>query len=257
MKSRVLSFTLTAAVTLLGGCSSKSLADDENAGGSGNTAGTNNSGGTANSGCSAALKQTLSLVDEVSTASVIVLEQNGSEQTLYVDGSVGGIEGQDTHPWIYVSLATGQAVPETDVTAFSSTAWDLAFKRSVIRTNSGDSGPGHGGAIRIALPWDKVDTTTLGSKSVPPELWFDPGCKIRLDATNNIITTFSDWSQYDETNHVVSPAPDVVYITAAADGSLYKVALLDYYSKPTGAHGIETGVKNDSGHYKLRVAPLP
>lgn len=66
----------------------------------------------------------------------------------------------------------------------------------------------------------------------------------------NLITTFSGWSEYDEANHVLSAAPDVVFVTAAADGSLYKVALLDYYSTSTGAHG------SVAGRYKVRVAPL-
>ena len=251
--------TFTCALAFLLGCSSKALTDDddESTGGSGNTAGSKSTGGTPNSGCSAVLRQTLSLVDQVSTAKVVIIDHGAAEQTLYIDASVGGIEGQETHPWIYVALGSGQAVTETDLTAFDSTAWDLALKRSVIRTNSGDSGPGSGGAIRIGLPWDQVDAGTLGNKSLPTELWFDAGCKIKLDATNNLITTFSGWSEYDETNHVVSAAPDVVYITAAADGSLYKVAVLDYYSTPTGAHGIETGPNNNSAHYKLRIAPLP
>jgi hypothetical protein len=256
MRGTLETLTITAALSLLVGCASKALTDDENAGGS-SAGGSKNTGGTTSSGCSSVLRQSLSLVDQASTAPVSVLDQSGSELTLYIDASVGGVAGQETHPWVYVKLATGAAVAETDLTAFTSKAWDLAFKRSVIRTNSGDSGPGNGGAIRIALPWDAVDRSTLGDKSLPVELWFEAECKIKLDATNNLITTFSDWSEYNQTSHVLSPAPDVVYITAGADGTLYKVAVLDYYSKPNGAHGIETGVNSDSGRYKLRVAPLP
>lgn len=243
-----------ACLALSAGCSSTPLGNDASAAGAGGSS--HDDGGHGGSvsptlrPCSGALRQSLSLVDEVSTASVKLLSETGDERVLYVDASVGGIEGQDTHPWVYLSLATGKAVPLTDLQAFDSTAWDLALKRAVLRTNGGDGGPGNGGAIRIALPWDKIDSSTLGNKALPIEEWFDDQCNIVKDATNNLVTTFSDWSQYDEATHVLSPA-DAVYITAAADGSLYKVAILDYYATPTGAHGTV------AGRYQVRVAPLP
>jgi len=191
------------------------------------------------------------LVDEVSTGTISIISDTGADRTLYIDAAAGGINGQDNNPWIYLSLATGQAVAVTDIDALSSTAWDLAFKRFVVRTNSGDSGPGQGGAIRIALAWDKVDAATLGKQMLlPTETWFDADCNLNVDVNMELITTFSGWSQYDEALHVLNATPDVVYITAGGDGSLYKVAILDYYSTATGAHGTA------SGHYKVRVAPL-
>jgi hypothetical protein len=127
----------------------------------------------------------------------------------------------------------------------------LALKRSVLRTNGGDSGPGQGGAVRVALPWSEVNQATLGGRSIPAESFFDQDCQLVLDASQNLITTFSGWSEYDEAAHVLSAAPDVVFITAGADGATYKVAVLDYYATPTGGHGTV------SGRYLLRTAPLP
>jgi HmuY protein len=249
MRQKLVSIVLVGVIVGPLACSSEPVNDgDGNQGGSGASAGASD---PTPSACSAALRQQLSLVDEVSTAAVTTLAGDTTDRTLYIDASVGGLNGQDTHPWVYVTLADGQAVAVTDLAALRSTAWDLAFKRSVVRTNGGDSGPGLGGAIRIALPWDEVDRTTLGTKMLPRESWFDADCMLGLDASMNLITTFSGWSEYDEAHHVVSAAPDVVFITAAADGSLYKVAILDYFSTPSGAHGTV------SGRYKVRVAPLP
>jgi len=247
---KLLSCALVAALV---SCSSEPVEDDEAMGGG---SGSTSTGGTDSvdptpSACSAALKQSLSLVDEVSTAAVSVLSENGDDRVLYVDASLGGLNEQDSQPWVYVKLATGEGIAVTDLAALTSKGWDLAFKRSVVRTNSGDSGPGLGGAIRIALPWDAVDSSTLGNKALPIESWFDADCMLERDASQNIITTFSGWSAYDEAEHVLSAAPDVVFITGAADGSLFKVSLLDYYSTPTGTHG------SVSGRYKVRVAPLP
>jgi hypothetical protein len=251
---KLLSLGFSGVFAALVSCSSEPIDDAApNGGASGSSSTTGGTGGVdpTPSACSAALRQSLSLVDEVSTAAVSVLSETGEDRTLYVDASVGGIDGQDTNPWVYIKLATGERVAVTDLEALTSKAWDLAFKRSVVRTNGGDSGPGEGGAIRIALPWDDVDTSTLGNKVLPTESWFDAECMLELDASQNLITTFSGWSEYDEAEHVLSAAPDVVFITAAADGLLYKVSVLDYYSTPTGTHG------SVSGRYKVRTAPLP
>jgi hypothetical protein len=241
-----LALALFAIASSLAACSSEPLTGDTTGGGS-------NAGGKQSMEprpCSGALKQSLSLVDEVSTATVATLDEVGSERTLYVDASAGGIDGQDQHPWVYLSLATGKAVAVSDLDALSQTSWDLAFKRFLVRTNSGDSGPGQGGAIRIALPWDQVESATLGSKAVPVEEWFDADCMLQVDmATMELITTFSGWSEYDDVNHVLSAA-DVVFIVKSAAGELYKLQILDYYSTPTGSRG------NIAGRYKLRVAPL-
>jgi heme-binding HmuY-like protein len=252
LRMKLLFVTLLGLLLGLVGCSSKPVDGEEDGSPGGRGAG---SAGAASvdpnpSMCSAALRQQLSLVDEVSTAAITTLSGDASDRTLYIDASVGGLDGQDTHPWIYIALSSGAAVAVTDLQALRSNDWDLALKRSVVRTNGGDSGPGHGGAIRIALPWDEVDRATLGQKTLPTEHWFDSDCMLELDASMNLVTTFSGWSEYDETDHVLSAAPNVVFITAAADGTLYKVAILDYYSTPAGAHGTV------SGRYKVRVAPL-
>jgi hypothetical protein len=247
---RVLGFLAIAALGAVSGCASKSLDADTTGGGSGNTGG----GAHQDSGCNAARRQELSLVDEVSTAQVSILSESAGERTLYVDASVGGLGAAEKNPWVYLSLKTGMAVAVTDLEALDSTAWDLGFKRTMIRTNGGDSGPGSGGAIRIGLAWDKVSRTTLGNAKLPIEVWFDDMCMIGMDmkdATGNLVTTYSAWSEYDEANHVVSAAPDVVFITAGGDGTLYKVQIEDYYSTPSGQHGTV------AGRYKLRTAALP
>jgi hypothetical protein len=208
-------------------------------------------GAAATNPCSGALRQSLSLVDAVSTATVTLLSDNGSELVVYVDASVGGINGQDDFPWVYISLATGAGVAVGDIDALDSLDWDLALKRNIIRTNGGDSGPGQGGALRVALAWEDVDASTLGTRPVPVEDWFDDECNLTLSAdANELITTYSGWSQYDLQTHVLTPV-DVVYLTQGADGSLYKVAILDYYSNPNGTQG------NTAGRYQLRIAPLP
>jgi hypothetical protein len=138
----------------------------------------------------------------------------------------------------------------TDLDALKSTAWDLALKRFVVRTNGGDSGPGQGGALRVALAWDSVDGSTQGNRVLPTESWFDADCNLTTGDQGELITTFTGWSEYDLATHTLAPA-DAVFLTGGGDGARYKVAVLDYYSNPDGTHG------RLDGHYKLRVAALP
>ncbi len=241
-----------ASLSLALGCASEPIGDEPASGGSAgksSTSGNSGSGGNSTSMCSAALRQAVSLVDEVATTTVAVLDSTGDERVVYVDATAP--EGVDQSPWVYLSLSTGDKVELTDLEALDSRDWDLGFKRASIRTNSGDSGPGQGGAIRVALPWDSVDASTLGEdQEVPPEDWFDDDCNLQEEAVTGVATRFSGWDEYDSVSHVLTPA-DAVYLTRGADGLLYKVAILDYYSNPDGSTG------RIAARYRLRVAPLP
>jgi hypothetical protein len=252
MRLFLLAACVTCATLALASCESAPVGED----GQG-SAGDSNEGsaGSPNvlpmpGACSGALRQALGLVDEVSQAAVVLLSQAGGELELYVDATAGGIGGQDDFPWVYVSLSSGGAVAISDLDALKSTAWDLALKRFVLRSNGGDSGPGQGGALRVALPWDSVDASTQGNRVLPIESWFDADCELATDAQGELITTFTGWSEYDPASHVLAPA-DAVYLTSGGDGARYKVAVLDYYSNPDGTHG------RTAGRYKLRVAALP
>lgn len=237
---------------LLWGCSSSAIGDgapsDDGSAGAGGDGGASFDTPPPRP-CSGALKQSLGLVDEVSGGAVTTVSENGDERVIYVDATAGGIEGQDQHAWVYISLQSGEAVALTDLEALKSKGWDLAFKRFLVRTNSGDSGPGDGGAIRIALDWDEVDASTLGAKQLPVEQWFDDDCMLGVDETDQLITSFTGWSEYDESTHVLNAAK-VTYVVAGADGTLYKLAILDYYGTPAGKHGTV------AGHYLVRIAPL-
>jgi hypothetical protein len=247
LRSELVGFSLISGLAL--GCGSDPLDDSADNGGSG-SGGTSGTPAVYMGMCSAALRQTLGLVDTRSTADVQVLQSNGSDLTIYVDASVGGLDMQDSNPWVYVALAMGTRVELSDLEALESADWDIAFKRSVLRNNSGDSGPGQGGALRIALPWDSVSLATLGDRTLPSESWFDADCNLTMDASGAPVTSFSGWSEYNQATHVLTPAPDVTYLVKGGSGLLYKVAVLDYYSTPSGTTGTV------AGRYLIRAAPL-
>jgi hypothetical protein len=209
------------------------------------------SGGNVGTMCSAALRQALSLVERASLAQVRVLSQGDDEMLIYVDATTGGIERQQTEPWVYLSLATGERVALTDFEALESKSWDLAFKRAVLRTNSGDSGPGLGGAIGVQSSWAGLDLSRAQTLDLQSESWFDSECNLLTDAAGGVMTTFSAWNVYDEATHTLAPAPGVLYALRGGEGKLYKLQILDYYSNADGTTGAR-----DGGNYRFRVAPL-
>jgi len=245
---------LSVALGALCACESQSLDGDGSggaAGASSHTGGAAVGGAGSGSSCSAALRQALVLVDQVTPGEVTLLSRTNGELVVYVDASTGGIGGQDVQPWVYVSLRSGGRVDLTDLEALESTAWDLAFKRSTVRTNSGDSGPGAGGALPVTRAWSALNRDFAAGLALSVERWFDADCTLITDATGAVSTSFAAWSIYDEATHRLAPAPATAFVVRGGDGALYKLTILDYYSKSDGTTGA-----SDGGHYKLRVAPL-
>lgn len=154
------------------------------------------------------------------------------------------------NPWIYLDLKQGKRVDVTDPASFGSTAWDLAIKRPLLRTNSGDGGPGQGGAVLLdGKAFDAVTAADAASATIAVETWFDAQCNLSTDPAGAIATTFAGWYDYDTATNKLSPHPGV-FIVRGGDGSLYKVAILDYYANPDGTSGMA------GGRYQLQVGPL-
>jgi hypothetical protein len=201
--------------------------------------------------CTAAVEQLLGPIDKVSTGTVSVLSDSGGVKTLYIDASAGGISTMDTHPRIYVSLASGTSVAVTDKTARTSKDWDLALKRPVLFTNDGDGGPGAGGSLSIAKAFEQVTAADAAGQTLNTEAFVDDTCNAMTDPTGAVLTTMSDWYDYDPASNMVTPKPSTTWIIRGANGTaLYKLAIDDYYATSTGMTG-STG-----GHYKVRVATL-
>lgn len=72
------------------------------------------------------------------------------------------VDASDYAKWVYFSLEKGEIVQLTNEEAKTSLDWDLAFHRYDIRTNSGKSGQGQGGAARTTL-------TDIKAKATMPE----------------------------------------------------------------------------------------
>lgn len=241
------------ALAVLPACSSTTVttspgassgAPETDAGAEGDAAG---SGGTQ---CTAARDQLLVPVAKVSTGEVKVVSEQGGVATIYVDASAGGFDQARKNPRAYIRLA-GSRVEVTDKDAPTSGDWDLALKRQVIFTNSGDAGKGRGGGAMIAKDFDEVTAADADSAKIEAESFFDAECNAKTDEIEDPQTTFTGWYDYDPSTMKASARKGVSFIVKGAAGARYKVGIVSYTGKPDG-----TTTSPSTGFYLLKVAAL-
>ena len=209
------------------------------------------SGGNPNQ-CTAACKDLLLPIDKTSTGQVKVISETGGTKTVYIDATAGGFNNAVKNPRIYVDLTELKRVDKTDVAAPESTDWDLSLKRVVLFTNGGDAGIGVGGAAIVSKAFDAVTAADADAATIKTEKFFDDECKAQKDRTDAVLTTFSDWYDYDDTTRIPSPKANTTYIVKGAKGKRWKVAIKAYDANADG-----TLTNNVStGGYLLLVADL-
>lgn len=107
-----------------------------------------------------------------------------------------GYSTQVTNDWLYFNLRTGEIFnlegPNKDITEgeqYSRTDWDLAFCGYVLRTNSGTSGIGQGGAIDLG--YGGYENWTSVSQLPSDVEWV-------VDDDQSVYVTMSenDWNKY-------------------------------------------------------------
>lgn len=201
-----------------------------------------------NSQCTAARQQALTPIASVSTGNVSVVGSSTDPLEIYVDATAGGINAAATHPRTYIKLdGTKAAINDND--AFSSTGWDLALKRTDIYTNSGDAGPGQGGAVAVEKDFDAV--TSADAQHLAPEQFFDSSCAEIKDEAGFLNTTFEGWYDYDTTTNIPSAKPGLTFVVKSAAGDLYKLQIVS--NTGTAAGGTNATA---TANYLLKVKKL-
>ena len=198
--------------------------------------------------CSKARDDLLLPIDKVSTGAVSVVSESGGVKTIYVDATGGGFGASAKSPRVYVDLAAGARVDVTDKTAPMSADWDLALRRAVLWTNSGDAGVGIGGAVQVQKAFASV--TAADASGVQKESFFDDNCKAKTDPTGAPATTFQDWYEYDQATNMITGPKAVTYVVVGGTGKKYKVAIKAYDGAPDGGKGTA------SGSFILQVSAL-
>ena len=117
----------------------------------------------------------------------------------------------------FFSLERNETVPSTDS---NSLRWDLGFRGTTLITNSGNSGPGKGGAFVYVGLFDDL-------KAVPADSVF----RVDNAPSNLAIPNGSGraWYVYNPQANLVTAIPGRVLMLRTASGRFAKVEILNYY----------------------------
>jgi hypothetical protein len=185
---------------------------------------------------------------KVSTGAVSTTDLAGGVKETQVDATAGGVSEAIKNPYVYISLKDGSKVAIDDFAARKDSTWDLALRRTIIRVNGGDSGPGKGAvAVLAGKTLDQV-TAIPASSSFLTDDFIDDNCVIQYNDAQYIKTAFGGqsgrWYDFDTTNMKVQVRPDT-YVIRTASGDHVKLVIKAYYD-----------TAGEGGHFTLDWSPL-
>ncbi len=133
------------------------------------------------------------------------------------------VDASDPEAWVYLDLLAGEEVEISDPA--NDDSWDLAAWGAMLRTNSGASGPGLGGAYKAEqtvtfenlTSTDTIGFTTDQNMPIPGP----PGA-----GNENGNPVLSAWWIYDPINHTLSSARDT-FVVRTANGQYVKLRIED------------------------------
>jgi hypothetical protein len=190
------------------------------------------------------------LVDDIAIGSVET-EAADASSVVTIDAAAGGSAESRNNAFVYLDLNTGEMVRLTDLESLIDTEWQLAFRRTNLRLNSGDSGPGTWEMTKVSETTFDAVTTLPDDANWQTDVTFESDCDVIFDPINNPFTAInylnignesgsSSWYFYGGEAGVSPVEGDVYIIRDSAGDTAYKFV-------------IESWV---SGVYTLRYAPI-
>lgn len=153
--------------------------------------------------------------DASNVATTVVTVNDLPADTIIGMGSNGQPFGSGR--FTFFSLERNEVVPAADS---NSQRWDLGFRGTTIITNSGNSGPGKGGAFVFVGLFDDL-------RSVPADSVF----RVDNAPSNLAIPNGSGraWYVYNPQANLVTAIPGRVLVIRTASGRFAKLEILNYY----------------------------
>jgi len=161
--------------------------------------------------------------------------------------------------WVYYSFDNHSIVsidnPE------NSLDWDLAFQRKHVRTNSGLSGPGYGGAIVDSLDtqdaepytwieqWEELnDFSNYNEADWLPDTvlydFYDLTTHTFIEGIKN--PALNAWGWFDD-SYVLNPTNYIMFVKTSDGEKIVKIWFYDYYSNGSGGNvSMRYQILNDS-----------
>jgi hypothetical protein len=179
--------------------------------------------------------------DQVNDGDVTASEEDGV-WTATIDASSGGPPQAPMRSYVYLNLATAQKVAISDRDAAQNTDWNIAFKRSEIRINGADSGPGAMIMARVeGTTWETARPPASDSPDWRSDSFVTDSCELITYGRGSLQTAFADWYDYNPMQMSVTVPDGVIFFL--------------YNSTARAAVKLQiTGWEN--GVYSLRWAPL-
>jgi hypothetical protein len=177
-----------------------------------------------------------------------------------IDATAGGFGGSGGFTYARFAADGLEAVDISDEEALESTAWDIAFRRFVIRLNSGVSGPScvQGARTAPSTTFDALDAVPANLTFRAEQYFTGDSCEFVAD-TSGIETPQTLLNSYWEYPGCVQMTGNV-YVIQLASGGHVKLEVLSYYSPDVQETCQQTGTvpmsNNGSANFRVRWARL-
>ncbi|MBL9039260.1 MAG: HmuY family protein [Archangium sp.] len=231
--------------------------------GGGSTGGGTGGGGGSSCGenppCLEESSTELEYKTTISTGAVSTVPGTSGTFVSTIDARAGGIN--PTESFIYVHFtSTGLAsVAINDAQAMTSTDWDLAFRRTIVRANSGHGGPS---CVQVAKAPEGVTLNLVTSASglqFRPENFYSGSCELISDGSG-LGTPNVALAPYFRLQSCLQMTGNV-FVLKLADGRHVKLQITRYY----GASGAQEACdlqgsappSSDAAVFTVRWAFLP
>ncbi|WP_437955921.1 HmuY family protein [Sorangium sp. So ce119] len=189
-------------------------------------------------------------------------EPDGGGFRSFVDATAGGAFASEPDAYVYARFTDGglEKVELSDEDALGSMDWDIAFRRYVVRINSGHSGPSCVTAARLpGTPDYDALTETPADPRLRRDEYFTESCELIPDGSGleAPATALSGYWTYPGCVKMSG----FVYVLGLADARMLKLTVTHFYNDEAQAQCQETGMvpmtDNGSANFQIRWAFLP
>lgn len=200
----------------------------------------------------------LMLQDTPSGGAITEEGTTAGEFSTHVDATAGGFGGSLGYTYARFTDTGLEAVTLDDEAALDSTEWDIAFRRFILRLNSGVSGPGcvTGGRTSAGTTFDTLTSVPTDVEYFEEEYFAGATCEFIVDPTGmGPQTVLSSYFTYATCLAMTGN----VYVIQLGNGRHVKLEVLSYYD-PAAQMECETSgttpTPSGSGNIRIRWAFL-
>lgn len=160
---------------------------------------------------------------------LVALSEENGEISGTIDASSGGRMEAPNLSWVYVDFPNAQQVALGDAAALQDHTWTLAFKRTQIRVNGGDSGAGGFLVTSVDSAFDDVTESPGMSADFVTDDLVTEDCMLNEHPQAGLQTAMAEWYDYDPVTHAISPKPDQTWVFYDfASHTVFKLGITSY-----------------------------